>query len=425
MAKLMLVSFSGLSDHDANGMTMKAVLSAFRPEELCQFYSGTQTPDFTAAHAFFRVTDVQMMKSFLGKKFQREFSYESDSAPEQSAGAGQQHKTGALPGFLKRRNQNFALRISRELLWSIAPWGRKKLMAWAEKEKPDALVYMVGESAFTDRLVLSLGKKLQIPLVLYNCEAYRLVDTKKRKGLDRLHHNRIKRTYRKLNERAALTIFNCASLKQCYEKAYAAGNSMLAYNSGDLDNTPYEPGNPVRLAYFGNLGIGRVDALLDVAKALETADPTLYIDVFGSARGGEDEKLKHISNVRFHGFVDQEKLRQVKMESDILLHAESFDPDLIPKLQYAFSTKIAQCLCAGRSLLSYAPKELISTRYLLDEGCAVVATSKEELEEKLRELVSKEEMRVHYADLAKDTAQKNHCREVMARQVREQIEAII
>ncbi len=425
MTKLMLISFSGLSDHDANGMTMKAVLSAFRPAELCQFYSGTQTPDFTAAHSYFRVTDVQMIKSFLGKKYQREFYYENDPAPEKSSGTVQQHKTKALPGFLKKRNQNFAFRMTRELLWSISPWGRKKLLAWAEKEKPDALIYMVGESVVTDRLVLRLAKKLSVPLVLYNCEAYRLVDTKKRKGLDKIHHNRMKRTYRKLNERAGLTIFNCPYLKACYEKAYPVGKSMLAYNSGDLDNPDYKPGDTVRLAYFGNLGIGRTDALLDVAKTLEVLDPKLFMDVYGSARGGEDEKLRQAANVRFHGFVDQEKLRQVKNEADILLHAESFDPAIIPKLEYAFSTKIAQCLCAGRSFLSYAPGELASTQYLLGEGCAVVATSKKELEEKLRELISNRELRVRYARLAKQTAQKNHCRQTMAQQVRQQIEAII
>ncbi len=425
MAKLMLISFSGLSDHDANGMTIKAVLSAYQPEELCQFYSGTQKPDFTAASSFFRVTDVQMIKSFFGRKFQREFTAGKQSPHGGKAETKAEHKPAALPGFLKKRNQNFAFRMTRELLWSIAPWGKKKLLAWAKKEKPDAIVYMVGESVFMDRLVLTLAHELDIPLVLYNCEAYRLVDTGKRKGLDKLHHKRVKKEYHKVNKRAALTIFNCPYLKECYEKAFPVGKSMIAYNCGNPDTPEYEPKDTVRLAYFGNLGIGRIDALLDIAEALGKLEPTLFIDVYGGSRDGDEYKLTQCPNIRFHGFVDQSTLKQVKEEADILLHAESFVPTIASKLQYAFSTKIAQCLCAGRSFLSYAPEEMASTQYLLHEDCAMVATSREELEKKLKDLLSSRELRIRYGEKARKTAIKNHCRQTTAWAVRQQIEAVI
>ena len=57
---------------------------------------------------------------------------------------------------------------------------------------------MVGDSVFMDKLVLSVAIKYDIPVVLYNCEAYRLVNIKERKRLESLYYRRAEKSYRKL-----------------------------------------------------------------------------------------------------------------------------------------------------------------------------------------------------------------------------------
>ena len=38
---------------------------SFKKEELMQFYTGVDNPDFGFCYSYFRITDMQMMKSFI------------------------------------------------------------------------------------------------------------------------------------------------------------------------------------------------------------------------------------------------------------------------------------------------------------------------------------------------------------------------
>ena len=86
MQKLLLISHSGLSDTNANGITMKNLLTAWKPEEVGEFYCDVQPPDFTAASSYFRVTDRQVMKSFLGKRDTYRFGASEQKTVSGSAG---------------------------------------------------------------------------------------------------------------------------------------------------------------------------------------------------------------------------------------------------------------------------------------------------------------------------------------------------
>lgn len=86
-------------------------------------------------------------------------------------------------------------------------------------------------------------------------------------------------------------------------------------------------------------------------------------------------------------------LQEIMERSDILVHVESFSPESISKLQYAFSTKLAQYLCAGRPILCYAPEGSTSAEYLKQENGAVVAANLTELESGLERLIMEPEVR--------------------------------
>lgn len=47
---------------------MKNLLSAWSSDEKAEFYCDVQPPDFTAADNYFRVTDIQMLTAFVGKR---------------------------------------------------------------------------------------------------------------------------------------------------------------------------------------------------------------------------------------------------------------------------------------------------------------------------------------------------------------------
>lgn len=225
---------------------------------------------------------------------------------------------------------------------------------------------------------------------------------------------------------ACYVIYNCEMLKEGYEQEYSAcPPGMVAYNSADIDCAEYTAqGKPV-ITYFGNLGVGRTDSLIKMAKVLFEIDPSFHIDIYGKARQSDEALICQQENLSYHGFISAEKLQTVIAQSDILLHTESFQPDIAKKLQYAFSTKIAQCLHAGRCLLSYVPKGSASAQYLLKENCAVVATNEIELRDAWKLLLFNSQKRTEYAKAAQEIGRKNHDAETTSKQVRAVIESAI
>ena len=67
MSKILLISRTGFSDQEANGITMKVLLSAWQSDEKAEFYCDVQPPDYSAACECFRTTDMDMLKAFIGK----------------------------------------------------------------------------------------------------------------------------------------------------------------------------------------------------------------------------------------------------------------------------------------------------------------------------------------------------------------------
>lgn len=427
LSKVLLFSHSGFSDENANGITMKNLLSAWSSEEKAEFYCDVQPPDFSAAHDYFRVTDMQMLTAFAGKKATHIFKPQNTMMDEAAVSHADYKKIPSrIPTWLKHQKYNFFMKWLREAMWEVSPWGHRELDRWIDDFSPDALIYMVGESIFMDHLVLRTVEKTGVPLVLYNSEAYRIIDLKERTGLERAYYRKVEYLYQQLNQKAVLVIYNCELLQSSYADRFQTGaRQIVAYNSASIVCSEYHPHELMLITYFGNLGVGRVDSLLQIADILREMDANLSINVYGTANEVDKKRLCEHSNICYHGFVSSSELQRVIEQSDILLHVESFDPEIVPKLRYAFSTKIAQCLCAGRPIFCYAPLGNASVEYLNNENAALVATNQPELKEKFRQFIVCPDLRTQYAERALKLGKNNHQRGNTAALIRQNIEELL
>lgn len=421
--RLLVLSYNGFSNQNANGKTLKMLLHGFRPDELAQFYCGAELPDPDFCKFSFHITDKQMLQSFFGKKTNPIF----DGGAVRTEPVTMQ-PSPMLSNTVRKHNYNFALRWFREILWMMAPWGKKKLWKWIKEYQPQALFYMCGESIFFDRLVMRISEKYHIPIAVYNCEAFRIVDWRERRGMERSFYKAVEKSYLKLNKKASRHVFNCELLQEAYHKKYpSADREIISYTPGSFFTSEYcSHGAQLFISYFGNLGVGRVESLIDIADCLKEISEETKIHVFGRTRCQEDEeKLCSHTNIVYEGFVSADKVNSVCEEADILLHAESFREEIIHKLRFAFSTKIAQCLCAGRCLITYAPPDTASTQYLQKEKCAMVATSKDELYACLKAALTSYQIRKDYAQKALKTAHEYHDVERTAVELRQMLEEMI
>ena len=417
-----MIAHNGFSDENANGITMKNLLSGWAPEEKAEFYCDVQPLDSTAAASAFRVTDMDMLKALLGRGGGSELTGAAVKMARETDGT--KSAARSIPGWLKKTKHSFAMKWVREGLRVISPWGHRALDQWIDQIAPDVIVYMVGDSLFLDHLVVRTCERLRAPLVLYQAEAYRIIHLQTRRGLEKAYCRCCERSYAGLADRAALILYNCTLLRLEHERWYGSEEKgVVAYNGADFTAPPYQPDDSVRITYFGNLGVGRSASLIDIARTLREISASLFLDIYGSADEAVQARFAAEEAIRYHGFLPPEALRQVIAASDILVHAESFDADIIPKLRYAFSTKIAQCLRAGRCLLAYLPEGSASAVYLQETGAAAVATSRPALRLVLAQLQDGA-LRAEYAARALAVGQKNHDRVETAQMVRNRIGAI-
>jgi hypothetical protein len=103
-------------------------------------------------------------------------------------------------------------------------------------------------------------------------------------------------------------------------------------------------------------------------------------------------------------------VRRIQLESNVLVHAESFDESTRLYTRLSLSTKIPQYLMAGRCVLAYGPAELASIRYVVETGAGLAVSTEnvDKLAGELEKLISSPALRQAYAERARRAALDRH-----------------
>ncbi|MEI6610092.1 MAG: hypothetical protein WCO53_10165 [Deltaproteobacteria bacterium] len=126
----------------------------------------------------------------------------------------------------------------------------------------------------------------------------------------------------------------------------------------------------IRFAYVGGLHLERWRNLVDlgvVLRNMSVADGNTRIELVVHAPASDISRFGN--NLVEAGIVlgkslSAEEVPGVLLEADVLVHVESFLPEVIGFCRLSLSTKIPQYLAAGRPILGYGPALLTSNRYI-------------------------------------------------------------
>ncbi len=394
--KVLVVSNACLSLTGSNGRTLRNLLFGWPKEKLAQFYTQNQDPDPTICDIYYRVTDQEALNAFLHKR---------------SGSTSIQEKGQAVQSVGK----NAFTKYLREIVWSSGRWGKKKLIEEVKRFAPDLLLFQAGDNAFLCDLTYELSQKMGVPVVIYNSENYyfKNYDYFRARGIKHLFYKPFHRRFRKalagLIRHSSFCIYSCDGLKEIYDTEFRVPSCTI-YTSTDL--IPVEnKGNDKTfiVSYLGNLGVGRHKPLIEIAEVLHSISPDLYLDVYGKIPNQiVQDSFDKCEAIRYQGFVSYDQVKDVMTHNDLLVHAESFDEYYKKDLQFAFSTKIADCLASGVPFLLYAPDNLDCVKYLQKHNAAFVVTEKARLRSVFELLISSRECRSQYLDCAKSLCFDNH-----------------
>lgn len=389
----------------SNGRTLANFFKGWPKNRLAQFYIHSEFPDSDVCSNYFRVTDSEALNAFLKGKDKGQNISVSDRK-------NKTNRSDISKKKIKRTPLTFLL---RDLVWSSNRWRGDKFNNWINEFKPDLILIQVGDCSFMINLALNVAKERNIPLVIYNSEGYYFKEKNyfKESGMDKFLYpflyRKYKRTFEKLMNYSIHTIYNCDMLRESYSDVFDHESTVIMTGSEISPIIKDKDNREVIISYLGNLGVGRHENLIEISNALQSINSQLKLDIYGKIPNEEIAKAFELCNgINYHGFIEYDEVIDKIKNSDIIVHGENFNDFYKWDLKYAFSTKIADSLSSGSCFLMYAPDDIASTQYLLKNRCACTVTNKNELVDKLKELIENKDLRNYYSNKAIKIASKNH-----------------
>lgn len=379
--KVLIVSHNCFSSSQSMGKTLVSFFTKFDKTELMQLYFYPSIPNVDVCGDYYRITDKNMLSSIIhrrkcGRKI-RQSEITSDNTLFADANEQKQYS--------RINRTNSMVRRARDVLWKIGAWKTKDLIQWLQKGKPDVVFYALGDATFSQKIAVWVADFLQIPLVTYVCDEYYL-SGKSLPLCRRLLNDGMIRGIEKTVKKSKHLITICDDLGELYKRIFGSTYTTVmtgsSFGAGKIVREP----DADQISFIGNLSLNRWRSLLDIADALDYANRmngTQYKLYYYGAENGNMQ-----GRAIYGGRLNAEQIKDTMEKSRMLIHTESFEPEYEERVKYSVSTKIADSLASGVPLLGYAPACVASMEHLIKNQCALIATDKTMLNEKLAEFLS-------------------------------------
>ena len=379
--KVFVISNGCLTNNTSNGRALLSLLKNVECSDILNFFMNSAGYDESLKMKSIQVTDGQALKSFISLGLKKPSGVVS--IPQSSESIKDTPK--------KIQKSAFKMNI-RNMVWNSNFWFSKSLKNQIKEFSPDIVLLQVGDLPYHYKFARKISETYSIPLVIYSTEDYALKDYDYIKGISKktfwfnhLHSKQFKEL-KKAYSVSKLNVFNSELLKDETCKYFDVKNANVFYMGSDLTPVEKHDNDINEIIYAGNLGLGREDSLIEMAKVLEKSGKK--IKYYGVIQTPEiQSKINTAKNIECCGFVPYEKLKDIIHNSDLILHVESFDNYYQKDLRFSFSTKIADSLCSGVPFFMYAPKNMAGTDYVLSVNNSLVALNREDMENKLSSIL--------------------------------------
>ena len=421
--KILVISHTVFSKTGNMGKTLLGYFDGFQKEELAQFYIHSEVPtDDSKCVEYFRFTDRDALKSILfqcakGKVFSHKDIDKTRVTTRTDKGVA-----GAI--YQLGRKRTGCIYLARNTLWGLSRWFTSDLKAWLTEIAPDVVFFASGDYSFMYKVANKIVEYLGIPMIVACVDDYYIHNKNQKSFIGRLEHKAFMNTVRKALNRATCILSICDAMSEQYSQLFQKPCYTL-HTPAPIKELNLDQ-DARAISYIGNLGYQRHEQVIEIARVIQKICPELYVDVYsGERREDIIRALESEPGIRFNGSISAEEVYAVMEKSKIVIHTESFDPAIQDRVRFSVSTKIAEILMNGPCLLAYGPRGIASIDYLENHRAAYVITSKDKLEEGLKEILGNKELYTKIISNARILAQTNHRTEVNSTNVRRWLEDAI
>lgn len=415
--RVLVIAHNPFSDSQNNGKTLSAFFDGWPKDKLAQIYLTPDKPDYTVCENFFRITDLEVLKSFFKKDKSGGNIIEKGCTLENEK--EKLHKNGLYVLiknlFVKRLPLMYCV---RNFVWKIVkPWKTSNLQNWISNFNPDVVFFQSSNMYSIFDMVNDICDQFNAELLMETTDDY----VTKHFSLDPFYLfdiNKMIKKYEKLVKRSKCVFAIGDMMAEEYERRFG-GNFKVAMNSIDISNNvvPYSKvkNTETVMTYAGNLGLNRWKVLYKIGKTLEDLERDgikAKLNIYSIDKPNKKilKKLNLANVMSYNGSLDKKELIDVRNNSDILVHVESFDKKNKYITRLSVSTKIPEYLASKRCILAVGPKDVASIKYMKNNNIGEVISSanKKELKNGLAQIITNRNRRIEYLVNGNKILEANH-----------------
>ena len=386
----------GTSPYDKQGpaRAFESYFSGWERDNLIQIFTSPNRPKAGHCGKLYQVTDAQMLKCWLShqKRTGRIYMYENLSNIDEPTTISTEEVSNSFISKLyrlgkKKTPMNYLL---RGFLWRKKYWCTCELNKFVEDFRPECIFLAFSDDYFILRIALYFAEKYNIPIVSCVGDDYYFNVKKTANPFYWLYKLSYRKLVKKIFAHGGSAAYIGDKIKDKYNNEFNI-NGRTVYLTSEILPHQFRAINTKmpKIIYCGNIRLGRSDSLNDIGIALASINSSYYLDVYSNE---SDESvyrvLKENPNIRYHGAIPYTQVIKEMEECDIAVVVEGFDSDDVEITKYSLSTKVADSLATGSSVLAYGSKDCGAIDYVQSIGCVTVCTDPKELKDKIRELIN-------------------------------------
>lgn len=405
MEKILIISGIPARNDTNSGKTIINLFEQYQKDKLYQLYSSPMKPNSDLCRQYFQLNELDVIKKGFGLFEDMGNVICNDSQFEETINKNNLSIT-------KRKNQ-IIIKILRECIWKISNWKCSKLQNWLKNSNPTVIFAILQDTIFSINLILWVSEQFDIPIYLFITDDYYNDQEMKSNKLRKLYYKKKQSRIDCLLKKST-HLFACSEIgAEYFSRKYHIKHDVL-YTPSAIQFTNLKMKKnictPIKIRYFGNLDLGRWEILEMVGKILSKInlkETKAILEIYSSSSDASIIKNLNINDsCFFRGWVQENEYLNLLQETDISIHVESFNENMIRRTWMSVSTKIADYLGAGKCIMAIGPSKIASISYLKD--VAYVIDSLDSLESKIYDLINDIGLIEKHQILSKQKSINNH-----------------
>lgn len=405
--RILVITRSSWRNDNNIGNTMTNIFGSFANDEIYSLCFRSELPQNDVAKADFCISEHQFIKYFtrggeIGKISTAKDFGESDKGIEEKLYSSAKKASSILLWF------------AREFLWSVFPWKNKNLDDYIKMVSPDIVFMPVFGCWYPHKVLRHIMKRTNAKLVLFHADDNYSLRQFSLSPLYWIYRFILRKWVKRSVDMSSYNYAISEIQKNEYSKTFGKEFDIL-YKGHKFDSMPAqkEPEKPIKLLFTGNISSGRYKQLASIGKAISKIngeEKKLELDIYTlTPLTSKMKKMLDIEGaINLRGAAEASEINQIQRNADILVHVESFDLKNRLAVHQSFSTKIVDYLHQAKCIFAVGPSDVASIEYLLKNDAAIVATSNEEIKQKLEELCNNPLLVREYGENGWECGKRKH-----------------